>query len=130
MLNINCTSQFCRLNAAPKAGSRGRQMKLNKRTENSFEQAVYLLKKESNILFVAQKLKGGNPIWYISMLILGIFWYVSVNVLFVYFSFGISLSWVVHIIIYNTPFTGPYNPFLNNFFVEMASVRMETYFFK
>ena len=90
----------------PKQGPNKRQIKLNKRTENSFEQAVYLLKRENNILFVAHKLKGGNPLWYFGMLALGLM------------AFGLSFSWLLHIMLFVLP-DPPVNPWLNNFLNSM-----------
>ena len=92
--------------SAPRVNASKRQIKLNQRTENQFEQAVYLLKRESNVLFVAHKLKGGNPLWYYAELFVGLL------------CVGLSVSWLIHIAIFDAP-TVPLNLFLNNLFIAM-----------
>ena len=86
----------------------GRKVKLNRQTQNRFEAAVYMLKKESEVLFVAHKLKGGNPIWYYFLLAMGVI------------AISLSLTWLIHICIFILPNPG-LNPFLNNLFVGLQT---------
>lgn len=74
-----------------------------------FEKHFYFLKSEYEVLCTAYKLKGGNPVWYFFKLFLGLFAVV------------ISVSWVLHILLFVMP-EEPTNPFLNNFFIYLVQV--------
>jgi len=72
-----------------------------------FEQAYYFLKKDYVMLDVSHRLKGGNPLWYIAKLVMGIC------------GIAISLTWIIHIAIFMLP-KPPVDPFLNTYFVALT----------
>lgn len=74
-----------------------------------FENAYYFLKKDVEVLKVAYELKGGNPIWYVFKLVLGLC------------SLVLSVTWIIHIGIFVLPRV-PVHPFLNDFFITLESV--------
>lgn len=73
------------------------------RDMRNLEKHYFYLKKDFQILTIAYKLRGGNPLVYFAKLFGGIIF------------LGISLSWWIHIAVYVLP-AKPYSPFLNNFF--------------
>jgi len=75
--------------------------KLMKVNYNKLELAAHKLKRDFLHLETAYVLKGGNPIWYWSVLLFGIV------------GGSISLFWVLHICLYMLP-TPPYFPLINN----------------
>eukprot|EP00455_Lapot_gusevi_P028580 TRINITY_DN3053_c0_g4_i4.p1 TRINITY_DN3053_c0_g4~~TRINITY_DN3053_c0_g4_i4.p1 ORF type:complete len:509 (+),score=180.66 TRINITY_DN3053_c0_g4_i4:155-1681(+) len=83
-----------------------KQKRVDRKTENRFEQAVYMLKKEQQVLFIAHRLKGGNPLWYYLQLVLG-----CIGVI-------LSITWLIHIGIFMLP-DNPFHPFLNEFFIDL-----------
>ena len=74
---------------------------------HAFEQNYFYLKKDYQILYVAHKLKGGNPLTPFAMLVLGIL------------SIGVSISWYVHIAVFVLP-ARPFSQFLNTFFIKLS----------
>ena len=74
---------------------------------SAFEKSYFHLKKDYQMLYVAHKLKGGNPLTPFFSLILGVL------------AIGISLSWYIHIAIFILP-TRPYSQFLNTFFIKLS----------
>lgn len=86
-----------------------------------FEQAYYLLKRDKELLEACAKLRGVNfstdsnvplnlnPLWYILKLVFGVL------------SIGLSVSWVLHICIFQLP-RRPAHPFLNNMFIALTEV--------
>lgn len=81
----------------------------DKRSFLKFEQAYYFLKKDYVMLDLSHRLKGGNPLWYILKLVLGIIGIV------------VSLTWIIHIAIFMLP-KKPFHPFLNNYFVDLETI--------
>jgi len=75
--------------------------KLMKVNYNKLELAAHKLKRDFLHLETAYVLKGGNPIWYWSVLLFGII------------GGSISLFWVLHICLFMLP-TPPYFPLINN----------------
>eukprot|EP00495_Collosphaeridae_sp_1-RS-2012_P008018 TRINITY_DN785_c0_g2_i3.p1 TRINITY_DN785_c0_g2~~TRINITY_DN785_c0_g2_i3.p1 ORF type:complete len:282 (+),score=33.38 TRINITY_DN785_c0_g2_i3:337-1182(+) len=88
------------LNSVGKKTSR-KLKKLMKVNYNKLELAAHKLKRDFLHLETAYVLKGGNPIWYWSVLLFGIV------------GGSISLFWVLHICLYMLP-TPPYFPLINN----------------
>jgi len=88
--------------------------KVSKRRLNKqlleFERHYYFLKKDHHVLTIAHKLKGGNPLWYFFKLFLGV-----IGIL-------LSVSWVLHIILWVLPRNDPFDPFLNTFFIDLEEV--------
>jgi len=74
-----------------------------------FERAYYFLKQDKELLDMCRQLKDTNPLWWILKLVLGIL------------GGSISLSWVLHIIIFVLP-KRPIHPFLNNMFIKLGNV--------
>lgn len=60
------------------------------------------------MLRISYQLKGGNPLVYIMKLVMGLF------------GIGLSISWLLHIIIFMLPAV-PINPFLNQLFVDASN---------
>lgn len=87
------------------AATRGERRK-TEQNYKKFMKFYYFLKKDIEVLEVAHKLKGGNPLIPFGQLILGIIGLV------------LSITWIVHIIIYVLP-SPPLHPFLNNFFIAL-----------
>lgn len=83
------------------------QKRKDRKNMMKFEQHFYFLKKDYEILQVAYQLKGGNSLWYLLKLFLG------VNGL------GLSLSWIIHIILFVLP-DPPIHAFLNDLFIALA----------
>ncbi len=71
-------------------------------------QHYYYLKKDYQILYIAHKLKGGNPLVYIFKGFLGCIF------------ICLSILWFIHIAIYVLP-RRPYHPFLNQFFIDLET---------
>ena len=91
-----------------KATNGGIRARAQERSQlNAFEQNYFYLKKDYQMLYVAHKLKGGNPLVPFFELIAGIL------------SIGISLSWFIHIIVFILP-ARPYSQFLNTFFIKLS----------
>lgn len=82
------------------------QKQQDKSTFRAFEKNYFYLKKDYQILYVAHKLKGGNPLVPIAELILGLI------------SVVLSACWFIHIAIFILP-ARPYTPFLNDFFIKL-----------
>jgi len=80
--------------------------KLNKQLLE-FERHYYFLKKDHHVLTIAHKLKGGNPLWYFFKLFLGIIGIV------------LSITWILHLILFVLPRNRPFSPFLNTFFIKL-----------
>jgi LMBR1 domain-containing protein 1 len=78
----------------------------DKQDFRAFEKNYFYLKKDYQVLYVAHKLRGGNPLVPIFELILGCI------------SIVISACWFIHIAIFILP-AKPYYPFLNNFFIAL-----------
>jgi len=74
-----------------------------------FEKAYYFLKQDVELLQACRDLRNTNPLWYLLKLVLGLI------------SIVLSITWVIHIIIFVLP-PYPYNPFLNNFFITLSQV--------
>lgn len=74
-----------------------------------FEKHYYFLKKDYQLLYIAHKLKGGNPIIPFVKLVLGIL------------GIFLSAAWVVHIIIFILP-NKPLSPFLNTLFIKLSGI--------
>jgi LMBR1 domain-containing protein 1 len=74
----------------------------------AFEKHYYYLKKDYQMLHVAHKLRGGNPLLYFLYLFLGLI------------SICISTLWYIHIAIFMLP-NKPYSEFLNIFFIELSN---------
>jgi LMBR1 domain-containing protein 1 len=77
------------------------------RDMRNLEKHYFYLKKDFQILTIAYKLRGGNPLVYF----LKLFGAVVFG--------GVSLSWWIHIAIYILP-AKPVDPFLNTFFVTLT----------
>lgn len=93
-----------------KADPRSRsEARADKKNFLKFEQNYYFLKKDYTMLDLSYRLKGGNPLWYIMKLVLGIIGSI------------VSLTWLIHICIFLLP-TTPIHPFLNNYFVELEQL--------
>eukprot|EP01083_Nonionella_stella_P077927 213014_1 len=75
----------------------------DKKLLRDFEEGVYLLQKEHEVLQVAFHLKGGNPIWYFFKLIIGLV------------GFVLSITWILHISLVVLP-RHPPTMFLNDLF--------------
>ena len=73
----------------------------------NLEKHYFYLKKDFQLLTIAYKLRGGNPLEYFAKLFGGIVFA------------GVSASWVIHIAIFILP-AKPVHPFLNNFFVTLT----------
>jgi len=71
-----------------------------------FERAYYFLKQDKELLDATRELTNVNPLWYIGKLLLGIF------------AASMSVSWILHIIIFVLP-KRPLHPFLNNLFIKL-----------
>jgi len=74
-----------------------------------FEKAYYFLKQDVDLLQACKDLRNTNPIWYFLKLVMGIIGII------------LSITWVIHIIIFILP-PRPYYPFLNNFFITLEQV--------
>jgi LMBR1 domain-containing protein 1 len=85
----------------------GAKKRQETRDMRNLEKHYFYLKKDFQILTIAYKLRGGNPLEYFFKLVGGIIFG------------GISLSWWIHIAIYILP-AKPVHPFLNNFFVALT----------
>eukprot|EP00462_Mataza_sp_D1_P000606 CAMPEP_0175091244 /NCGR_PEP_ID=MMETSP0086_2-20121207/1795_1 /TAXON_ID=136419 /ORGANISM="Unknown Unknown, Strain D1" /LENGTH=531 /DNA_ID=CAMNT_0016363965 /DNA_START=38 /DNA_END=1633 /DNA_ORIENTATION=- len=85
--------------------SRKERKKLSK-TLRQFEQNYYFLKKDYKYLEISHRYKGGNTLWYVFKLFLGII------------GIAVSLTWIVHICLFILPST-PVHPFLNNYFTAL-----------
>jgi len=85
----------------------GRERKRDRQNYNKFRQAVFMLEEDYERLQECYKRQGGKVILYFLTLILGVI------------SVGITIVWLLHIILY--VFTQPYpiNPFLNTMFIKM-----------
>jgi LMBR1 domain-containing protein 1 len=81
--------------------------KMDRKTQNRLENAVYVLKNEYKAAQVAFIERGGNPIWYWFKLSIGVM------------GAGISLSWILHIGIYMLPKYPP-STFLNQLFIGLT----------
>ena len=91
-----------------KATNGGLRARAQERSQlNGFEQNYFYLKKDYQMLYVAHKLKGGNPLVPFFELVFGIL------------SVCISLSWFIHIAIFILP-ARPYSQFLNTFFIKLS----------
>lgn len=73
----------------------------------NLEKHYFYLKKDFQLLTIAYKLRGGNPLEYFAKLFGGIVFA------------GVSVSWIIHIAIFILP-AKPVHPFLNNFFVTLT----------
>ena len=74
---------------------------------NAFEKNYFYLKKDYQMLYVAHKLKGGNPLTPFLSLVLGVL------------SDRHQLkSWYIHIAIFILP-ARPFSQFLNTFFIDL-----------
>jgi len=92
-----------------KGESRTRRQKLDdSRNIRTLEKHYYLLKKDLDILNIAHKLKGGNPLWYFMLLFNGIV------------SIVLSVTWILHMCIFMIP-TNPQYTFLNAFFIILEN---------
>lgn len=85
-------------------GSKKRQ---ETRDMRNLEKHYFYLKKDFQILTIAYKLRGGNPLEYAAKLFGGIIFA------------GISISWWIHVAIFMLP-AKPVSPFLNDFFVKLT----------
>jgi len=74
----------------------------------NFEKNYYLLKKDYQILHVAFKLKGGNPLWYFFKLFLGII------------ALLLSVTWVLHIAMFILPRESIRYNFLNKLMTDVS----------
>jgi len=87
--------------------------KMSKRRLNKqllqFEQHYYFLKKDYKVLTIAHKLRGGNPLWYFFKLFLGLI------------GICLSISWLLHLILFVLPRNRPFSPFLNTFFIDLEN---------
>jgi len=86
---------------------KGQERKKDRKNYNRFRQAVFLLEERYERLQESYQRQGGKIILYFLTLLLGIL------------SVGLTLLWLIHIILY--VFTQPYpiNPFLNTLFVKL-----------
>lgn len=82
--------------------------KASKKLARKFEAQYYFLKKDVKMLETSHKLRGGNTLWYVLKLILGVIGVV------------VSLSWIVHICVFILP-KEPFHPFLNDLFIGAES---------
>jgi len=73
-----------------------------------FEKNYFYLKKDYQLLTVAYKLKGGNPLYYALKLVMGVI------------AGCLSALWLIHIVLYMLP-AQPVTPFLNTFFVDLSN---------
>lgn len=80
--------------------------KLHKKTLKHFEANYYFLKQDYKTLDISHRLKGGNTLWYLCKLIMGII------------GAAISFTWILHICLFILPAT-PVHPFLNSYFNEL-----------
>lgn len=85
----------------------GSQKRQEQRDLRNLEKHYFYLKKDYQILTIAYKLRGGNPLVYLLKLFGGIIFG------------GISLSWWLHICIFILP-AKPADPFLNTLFVTLT----------
>lgn len=88
---------------------KGKENKRDRRNYNKFRQAVFILEEDYERLQECYKRQGGKVILYFLTLILGII------------SVGLTIVWLLHIILY--VFTQPYpiDPFLNTMVEKMDS---------
>lgn len=85
----------------------GAKKRQETRDMRNLEKHYFYLKKDFQILTIAYKLRGGNPLVYLLKL-------------FGAFVFGcVSISWWIHIAIYILP-AKPVSPFLNTFFIDLT----------
>jgi len=96
-----------RLSAEMEKRHTGSKKRQEGRDMRNLEKHYFYLKKDFQLLTIAYKLRGGNPLEYIAKLIGGIIFA------------GISLSWFLHIILYMLP-AKAITPFLNKFFVVLT----------
>lgn len=87
-----------------KAGKSRSQRNQDSADMRALEKHYYFLKKDYQILYIAHKLKGGNPLEYFAKLIFGIICAI------------LSLCWFIHIGIFVLP-RKPVYSFLNGFFI-------------
>lgn len=83
---------------------RGANNKANKKLARKFEAQYYFLKKDFKMLEISHKLRGGNTLWYVLKLFLGVIGVV------------VSFSWIIHIAVFVLP-SQPIHPFLNDLFI-------------
>eukprot|EP00736_Rhodelphis_marinus_P004198 Rmarinus@m.22958 len=87
-------------------GRHKRKSRKDRKLFNKFKQAVYFLEQDYERVQLEFKERGGNPLWYLWLLILGVL------------CLSTSLLWIVHIILYVFP--EPYvDPFLNTMLEDM-----------
>ena len=96
-----------KLSLAMEGRNKGSKKRQEGRDMRNLEKHYFYLKKDFQLLTIAYKLRGGNPLEYIAKLVGGIIFG------------GVSLSWVLHIILFILP-AKPVTPFLNNFFVTLT----------
>jgi len=86
---------------------KGRESKRDRRNYNKFRQAVFILEEDYERLQLCYKRQGGKIILYFLTFLLGCF------------SVGLTIIWLLHIILF--VFTQPYpiNPFLNTLFIKL-----------
>jgi len=87
--------------------SKGSKKRQETRDMRNLEKHYFYLKKDFQLLTIAYKLRGGNPLEYIAKLIGGIIFG------------GVSASWVLHIVLFILP-AKAVTPFLNDFFVKLT----------
>jgi len=93
--------QQANLKASTRAAKRDYARSL-KRMNNAF----HFLKRDIELLDIAWRLKGGNPLWPIFKLFCGVV------------GLSMSIMWLLHIIIFLLPRT-PIHPFLNDLFIKL-----------
>ncbi|KAJ3043789.1 hypothetical protein HDV00_004196 [Rhizophlyctis rosea] len=101
------------LREASRSGNFGKRYRTIKRRENEFRKDVLILEYHYRRLEDAYRNQGGNFLWQLVKMILGLIGGV------------LSLFWIIHIAIYLIPtalHVNPLNPFLNDFFIAVNKV--------
>lgn len=86
---------------------KGKERKRDRRNYNKFRQAVFILEDEYERLQQCYKLQGGKLILHFLTLVWGII------------SVGLTVMWMLHIILYIITYPYPFSPFLNTMLIEL-----------
>ncbi|KAJ3055598.1 hypothetical protein HK097_010022 [Rhizophlyctis rosea] len=107
------TTLHTQLREASRSNNFGKRYRTIKRRENEFRKDVLILEYHYRRLEDAYRNQGGNFLWQLVKMILGIIGGV------------LSLFWIIHIAIYLIPsalHVSPLSPFLNDFFIAVNKV--------